>query len=929
MLVGRAQELSTLVAAADRAAAGEGRVAVVLGEPGIGKTALLRETCAHAERAGLRVLAGRAAEHEHDVPFGLIVDALDDHVAALGARRVESLGVDAELAAVFPALGAGAAVTSERWRYHRAIRALVDMLGRERPVALVLDDLHWADDASVELVLHLLHRPPRSPHLLVLALRPSGPVTRLLDAVRAVPADRIELGRLSDGASRELLRDVEAPARERACREGAGNPLFLLELARGDADLPPTVVAVVERELAGLPEAARTLARGAAVAGDPFTPELAATAAGLDGVAALDALAASGLVVAGRRSWSFRHPLVRSAIYDGAPAGWRIEAHARAAAALAGAPPVVRAYHVEQSARPGDEQAVAVLRAAAEASAPRSPATAVHWWRSALELLPHGERRGPLLRGLADSLAAAGRLEDAREALLEAGEGGLALARVERALGRFDAAFAHLQAALARAESGRDGGAVAADVVAADEAAGDDAAGDVIADDDAAGGDAGRARLAVELAVTALYALREDHGVFAREVAALPPDVPPAVRAAGKAAAAVSAFYSGDAATGRRVLREGLALAEDDALAGDLDLGLHLGTACRVLELLPEADALLARATAIARATGRDQQLGPLRTLHATVRRDRGAVDECAAMCEESEDAARLLDQPRELFAALGRRVIACDLQGELSLARRLAAECEALASTLPDSFTAEGRGAIAAIELHADPAGCLERMLEVGGPELERMDAGWSTWLLLIAVRAALAAGAQHEAERLAAVLHARAERLDLPLARSRAALAAAELALARGADGSAGARLAVALAESAGAGLYATDARLVLGRALDGAEAREVLQRAFDDADRGGAGRLRADAGRQLRRLGRRPPAAAGALSAREREIVALAAAGTSNKQIAAALHLSAKTVEYHLSRAYAKLGVRSRVELAAALSASASPSPSLPGR
>jgi len=220
--------------------------------------------------------------------------------------------------------------------------------------------------------------------------------------------------------------------------------------------------------------------------------------------------------------------------------------------------------------------------------------------------------------------------------------------------------------------------------------------------------------------------------------------------------------------------------------------------------------------------------------------------------------------------------------------------------------------------------------MLALGGPELERIDAGWSTWLLLVAVRAALAAGEARAAERLAAVLRTRAERLDLPLARSRAALAAAELRLREGGDGSVDARVAVALAESAGAGLYATDARLVLGRALDGADAREVLQRAFDDADRGGAGRLRADAARQLRRLGHRPPAPAAAqLSAREREIVALAAAGTSNKQIAATLHLSAKTVEYHLSRAYAKLGVRSRVELAAALSASASPSPSLPAR
>ena len=91
-----------------------------------------------------------------------------------------------------------AAGAAERFRYHRAVRALLELLGRERPVALLLDDLHWADDASVELVLHLLRRPPRAPHLLAFALRrrsrrrgcSTPPAPRPRGAPRAAPADR-------------------------------------------------------------------------------------------------------------------------------------------------------------------------------------------------------------------------------------------------------------------------------------------------------------------------------------------------------------------------------------------------------------------------------------------------------------------------------------------------------------------------------------------------------------------------------------------------------------------------------------------------------------------------------------------------------------------------------------------------------------------
>ena len=131
-----------------------------------------------AEAAGLLVLDGRAAEHERDVPFGLVIDALDDHVATLHPRRIESVGAD--LAAVLPsaAASAGAAPAApgagERFRCHRALRALIEMLGRERPVALLLDDLHWADDASIELVLAPAPPPRARPPPARLRAAPDG-----------------------------------------------------------------------------------------------------------------------------------------------------------------------------------------------------------------------------------------------------------------------------------------------------------------------------------------------------------------------------------------------------------------------------------------------------------------------------------------------------------------------------------------------------------------------------------------------------------------------------------------------------------------------------------------------------------------------------------------------------------------------------------
>src|SRR3954465_214462 len=240
-LVGRAFELGSV----DRllAEVGEGRsVALELvGEPGIGKTRLLSELASRADKRGYLVLSGRAGELELDLPFWVFVDAVDEFVHGLDPSRLQSLDGDvrAELATVFPSLaglatGRRTAIQHERYRSHRAVCVLLEMLAQTQPVLLVLDDVHWADPASVELLAALLHRPPTAQVLVALAVRPRQMGERLGAALerahRAGTIVRIELGALSRGEASELIGDGGAATS--LYEDSGGNPFYLEQLAR-------------------------------------------------------------------------------------------------------------------------------------------------------------------------------------------------------------------------------------------------------------------------------------------------------------------------------------------------------------------------------------------------------------------------------------------------------------------------------------------------------------------------------------------------------------------------------------------------------------------------------------------------------------------------------------------------------------------------
>src|SRR3954467_5098331 len=195
-LLGRDPQLAAATRAIGEVRRGSGRVLGLLGEAGLGKSAMLAEIGGRARAAVLRVVAGRGVEQERDIPFGVMCDALGELAGAPGDVPV-----------------------AERFRRHRAVAASLERLA---PVALLLDDLHWADEASLELVLHLLRRPVPVPALLVIAARPVGPAARLLDAARSSAGwEQLALAPLSRDEAHAVVADVtDAAVRERVVLEG-------------------------------------------------------------------------------------------------------------------------------------------------------------------------------------------------------------------------------------------------------------------------------------------------------------------------------------------------------------------------------------------------------------------------------------------------------------------------------------------------------------------------------------------------------------------------------------------------------------------------------------------------------------------------------------------------------------------------------------
>jgi DNA-binding NarL/FixJ family response regulator/tetratricopeptide (TPR) repeat protein len=946
-LIGRERELAHVDAALDALGRDDAGCLTFEGEAGIGKTRLLRELVLRSEARGHLVLSGSAAEFERDMPFSVWVDALDAYVASQDLTRHGAFddSLAGELGAVLPALrGAGApaghAGADERYRAHRAVSTLLAILSQDQALVLILDDLHWSDGASIELVVSMLRRWTSASVLLALAFRPAQAPARLTAALVSPAVARMALEPLDEAQAALLLDGVDAASVAAMFRHGGGNPFYLEQLARGlsgplrshaagafaDGVVPAAVAASLADELASLSAPARALLDGAAVAGEPFEPDAAAAIAELvpdAALTALDELLALDLARPTRvpRRFIFRHPLVRRAVYEATPGGWRLAAHARAAAALQaqGAGPVERAHHVEQAAVPGDEVAIELLLAAGEATAPTAPAAAARWFEAALRLLAAGDhaRQVDVRVALASAQRSLGELVACRLTLLGA---------IERVPGAMVARRIELTALCAAVEHwlGRHDDAHRRLVRAWDDLP------------DHASAEAGVVQ--IELAVDGMYELDFEQTItMGRGALAIARRLGDgALIAASASALALGEAAAGASADAREHREEAVAQLErlsDAALAAHLEALYYLGWAENYLERYDDAIAHAQRGVAIARATGDGRLLVPMMLVQGYPFEAQGRLAEAIAMCENAVEIARLAAHPHYLFWALFELGWARYFAGDLGGATQACEESLRVGGrmtkgTMPSAGGGPGWGLAVCRFEDGNPAAMLDTMRELGDDEL-----GWAipvekcfNWEIL--ALAELALGHPQAAETYAARAQHDAAALDLRLPAALAARTRAAVLLAGGdAPGAVvAARASVDGARAAGAWLQAAFSRGLLGRCLAAGGERALaiaeLREAERELDGFGSVRARDEARRELRRLGARAeprgPATAGesgvaALTKRELQIAGLVTERLTNREIAAKLFLSDKTIESHLRNLFMKLGVSSRTEVA----------------
>jgi DNA-binding NarL/FixJ family response regulator len=911
-LIERDAEVARLAAAARDAAAARGRLVVIAGPAGIGKSGLLADL--RAQSGELTVLSARAGELEREFGFG-VVRQLFEAVAGDAALA----GAAAPAGAVFEDAGEGVATFAAL----HGLYWLAANLAADRPLLLAVDDLHWCDRPSLRFLAYLARRLEGLPILVAATVRSGEPGTdaALLAEIAHDPdAITLQPGPLSAAGVAALVHERLGADADTAfcaaCHDATGgNPLLLRQLLRAleveavtpvaahidvvRAVGPRAASSTVLLRLGRLPADAAAVARAVAVLGDGAQIPAVAALAGLSepAVAAATGALARSEILRPDPPLGFVHPLVRDAVYHELPPGERALAHERAAALLraAGAPSEQVAAQLLEAPRRGAGGVVDVLEEAGRTALRRgAPESAVAYLRRALEEPPPAERRTDVLLALggAEALtngpAAAEHLGAAYAALTDP----VARARVADGLVRV----------LIFTERTREAAELARRA-AADLPPGSDEAAAMFE--------------ALELATNYLGDLTAEMTARVarhRDPAHLPQLV---------AMAALDWAFRGGHAD------EVCELATAAVERGDLierENGMFSITALRVIGLADREEAIALWDASLA-AAHREGSLFAIASVHLFYGMTllwRGDLAGAVAMLREGREEFEAWG-----FGATGLVYIDAHLaralreQGDLRAARaalersaRTDAQSEALRYRMNaeiDLLVAEGRWADALavaddirahFAVYTSPAA--GRWRAYAAEALERLGRHDDALALIReeveGARIWGAPGALGNALRVLGRIEGRVEPLEQAVAVLTGSPARLDLAKALAAYGS-----ALRHAKPAGGGRGPTSAREPLRAALE-------LAAACD------APALAEHVRTELYATGARPRTDAlggvAALTASERRVVERAAAGETNRDIAQALFVTPKTVEVHLSNAYRKLGIRSRRELPAAL-------------
>ncbi len=942
-LLERGAELDTFAQAIDAAAAGRGSSAMVVGPAGIGKTRLLEEARSAAAGAGLSVLDARARQLEREFAFGVARQLFEPALAELpGDDRTRLLeGVAAPAASLFPVFSdakqeAGARA-ERRFEVLHALHTLTAELARRGPLLITVDDAHWADPPSLRFLSFLARRIEPQSALLVVAARPTPEweEPQLLGALEAERSLPLILPRaLSDEGALDLIeadigRSVD-PAFARGCRElTGGNPFYLHSLTAEilEQRIEPSLEGVGALERLGPDAVQRSLlerlaaggssqlavAHASAILGNEAPPVALAELGGIDhleAAQATDELRRLGIFDR-RAGEGFAHPILRSAVYEAIPPARRALLHARAAALLRehlADPDAVAAQIL--AAEPGavDGAASSLRLAATDAGGRGAPEVAATYLARALaEPLDPSERASLLLElGTSEALSRGPQATThLREAIAQSTDddevlmASLALWNVLSSDGRIEQGLESLRAASERGNEASSSLAL---------------------------------RIDLELA-RAARSCRPTVAEGRRRIA----ELPTRVGNEGELGRLAHGLVAYDSMLANRPVAEVVGQAErvlplhDEILERSGSQLAHLPIYTliycdQIQHAIELCDGVITRGRRRGSVITVGQGLlwRSFASLRAGALRD--AIRDAGAALAAANDHGWRFGQASARLTLTEAALERGDLAGAEALQTEMHAAVESEQEV--KGWMDHMRHTRALWRLVAgDERLALRELLEIG-----RLHDEWLVscpselpWRSNAAL-AALACGEREVAIALAVE--------EVKLARAFGAPRALGVALRvnglviAGAEGLEFLREAVAVLAGSPARLEHARALTDFGAALLASErpreARVPLRAGLDEASLCEATALADRARAELLASGARPRTEAGAegqaLTAAERRVALLAAQGATNPEVAETLSVSRKTVEAHLSSAYRKLGIASRMELAGAITGQA---------